>query len=103
MSTATVSFTNTLNFSVQVYDLFSTQGTSNYFGIVTLLATVRDNSTAPVNLIHSSSVLIASNATTKSPLARFIYLPKFKTGPFAVGQADVNAMAQIEKNDVQSR
>ncbi|WZH44086.1 hypothetical protein QYS62_005102 [Fusarium acuminatum] len=94
MSTTTVSFTNSLNFSVQVYDSFSPQDTSNYFGILTLLATVPANSTAPVNLIRSSSVLIASNATTNSPLARFIYLPNLNTGPFAVGQADMDAMAQ---------
>ncbi|KAH7261619.1 hypothetical protein BKA59DRAFT_518578 [Fusarium tricinctum] len=94
MSTTTISFTNSLNFSVQVYDSFSPQDTSNYFGILTLLATVPANSTAPVNLIRSSSVLIASNATTNSPLARFIYLPNVNTGPFAVGQADMDAMAQ---------
>ncbi|KAI6764054.1 hypothetical protein HG530_007843 [Fusarium avenaceum] len=94
MSTTTVSFTNSLNFSVQIYDSFSTQDRSNYFGTLTLLATVPANSTASVNLIHSSSVLIASNAMTNSPLARFIYLPNVNTGPFAVGQADVDAMAQ---------
>ncbi|KAG5657982.1 hypothetical protein KAF25_006933 [Fusarium avenaceum] len=94
MTTITVSFTNSLNFSVQVYDSFSTQDTSNYFGTLTLLATVPANSTASVNLIHAASVLIASNATTNSPLARFIYLPNVNTGPFAVGQADVDAMDQ---------
>ncbi|KIL85207.1 hypothetical protein FAVG1_11636 [Fusarium avenaceum] len=94
MSTTTVSFTNSLNFSVQIYDSFSTQDRSNYFGTLTLLATVPANSTASVNLIPSSSVLIASNATTNSPLARFIYLLNVNTGPFTVGQADVDAMAQ---------
>ncbi|KAM0260028.1 hypothetical protein ACHAPA_010474 [Fusarium lateritium] len=94
MSTTTVSFTNSLNFNVQVYDSFSPQDTSNYFGTLTLLATVPANSTAPVKLIHTTSVLIASNAKTNSPLARFVYLPRFETGPFAVGEVDVNAMAQ---------
>ncbi|KAH6968093.1 hypothetical protein DER45DRAFT_620605 [Fusarium avenaceum] len=94
MSTTTVSVTNSLNFSVQIYDSFSTQDTSNYSGTLTLLATVPANSIASVNLIHPSSVLIASNATTNSPLARFIYLPNVNTGPFAVGQADMDAMAQ---------
>lgn len=94
MSTTPVSFTNSLNFSVLVYDSYSSQDTSNYFGTLTLIATVPANSTATVNLIHSTSVLIASNATTNSPLARFIYIPMFEIGPFAVAQTDVNAMAQ---------
>ncbi|KAF4452849.1 s-layer domain [Fusarium albosuccineum] len=94
MSAPAVSFANNLDFSVTVYDSFSTQDQTNYFGTLTSLATVPAKTTASVQLIHSTSVLIASNATTNYPLARLIYIPGLKTGPFSVGPANVNAMAQ---------
>ncbi|KAF5027095.1 hypothetical protein F66182_807 [Fusarium sp. NRRL 66182] len=94
MSASTVSFANNLGFTVTVYDSYSNQDKTNYFGTLTSLATVPANTTASVKLIHQTSVLIASNATTNSPLARFIYIPDFLTGPFSVGQGDVDAMAQ---------
>ncbi|KAM0542999.1 hypothetical protein ACHAO7_009602 [Fusarium culmorum] len=94
MSTIPVSFTNSLSFPVQVYDSFAPQDTSNYFGTLTLLTTVPANTVASVTLIHSTATLIVSNAATNSPLARFIYIPMFSVGPFAVSQADVTAMAQ---------
>ncbi|KAI5462757.1 hypothetical protein BGZ63DRAFT_422176 [Mariannaea sp. PMI_226] len=94
MPAPTISFANRLDFTVTVYDSFSTQDKTNYFGTLTSIATVPANTTASVQLIHSTSVLIVSNATSNSPLARLIYLPEVSTGPFGVGPADVNAMAQ---------
>ena len=94
MSASTVSFANSLNFSVTVYDSFSNQDKTNYFGTLTWLATVPANTTASVQLIHPTSVLIVSNATTNVPLARLICSPELSTGPLGVVQADVNAMAQ---------
>ncbi|KAI0164187.1 hypothetical protein GGR57DRAFT_278224 [Xylariaceae sp. FL1272] len=94
MSATTVSFANSLGFSVTVYDSFSNEDNANYFGTLTLLATVPANTTASVQLIHPATVLIVSNATTNVPLARRIYLSGLSTGPLSVGQADVNAMAQ---------
>lgn len=91
---STVNFTNTLNFSVTVYDSFSDQGTNNYFGTLTPIATVSANTTAPVQLIHPVSALVVSNALTNVPLARLISSPLGSTTPFGVGPADVQAMAQ---------
>ena len=94
MSNPTISFANSLDVSVTVYDSFGDQDKSNYFGTLTLLATVPASSTASVQLTHPTSVLIVSNAATNVPRARPIYSPVLTTSTFGVGQADVNAMAQ---------
>jgi hypothetical protein len=88
------SFSNDLDFSVTVYDSFSTQDKSNYFGTLTLLATVPAKTTAPVKLIHDTSVLIVYNATTNAPLARLISSTLIDTTPFGVGPDDVTATNQ---------
>ncbi|KAF9772786.1 hypothetical protein IL306_009471 [Fusarium sp. DS 682] len=97
MSPSTASIDNSLDFSVTVYDSFSTKDKTNYFGTLTSLATVPAKTKASVKLIHPISTLIVSNATTNSPLARFIYIPGSQTGPFAVRQADVKAMDETMK------
>ncbi|KAF4988844.1 hypothetical protein FGRMN_9518 [Fusarium graminum] len=94
MAAPTISFANDLDLSVAVYDSFSTQDKTNYFGTLTLIATVPAKTTASVQLSHPTSVLIISNATSNSPLKRIIYLQGVSDGPFGVGQADVDAMAQ---------
>lgn len=94
MSAPIVSFANSLGFSVTVYDSFSNQDKTNYFGTLTSLATVPANTTASVQLIHPTSVLIVSNAATNLPLARLIYSPVLSTGPLGVAQADIDAMTQ---------
>ncbi|KAH8646928.1 hypothetical protein BGZ60DRAFT_391600 [Tricladium varicosporioides] len=94
MSVPIVSFANSLEFSVTVYDSFSNQDKTNYFGTLTSLATVLAKTTASVQLIHPTSALIVSNATTNVPLARRIYSPALSTGPLSVAQADVDAMTQ---------
>ncbi|SPJ84036.1 uncharacterized protein FTOL_10552 [Fusarium torulosum] len=94
MSAHTISFVNSLDFSIVVYDSFSDQDKTNYFGTLTPIATVRAKSTASLHLLHPASVLIASNATSNSPLARIICLQDVSTGPFGVSQADVDAMLQ---------
>ncbi|KAK6544757.1 hypothetical protein TWF694_001440 [Orbilia ellipsospora] len=94
MSAPTISFANSLDFSVTVYDSFSDQDKNNYFGTLTSIATIPAKSTASVHLKHPTSVLIVSNATSNSPLARLIYLQNVSTGTFGIGQADVTAMAQ---------
>ena len=94
MAASPVSIVNNLDFNVTVYDSFSNQDDSNYFGILTSLSTVPANTTALVQLIHRTSVLIVSNATTNVPVARLIYMPLLTTGPLSVGPADVNAMSQ---------
>ncbi|KAM0342396.1 hypothetical protein ACHAPU_009583 [Fusarium lateritium] len=91
---ASISFANDLDLSVAVYDSFSTQDKTNYFGTLTLIATVPAKTTASVQLSHPTSVLIINNATSNSPLKRIIYLQGVSNGPFGVGQADVDAMAQ---------
>ncbi|TDZ36427.1 hypothetical protein C8035_v001765 [Colletotrichum spinosum] len=94
MSAPTPSIANDLDFSVTIYDSFSAQDRTNYFGTLTALATVPAHTTASVQLLHPVSVLIVSNATSNSPLTRLMYLSEVSTGPFGVGQADVKAMAQ---------
>ena len=94
MSNPTISFANSLDVSVTIYDSFSDQDKSNYFGTLTLLTTVPASSTASVQLTHPTSVLIVSNAATNVPLARLIYSPVLTTSTFDMGQADVNAMTQ---------
>lgn len=94
MSAPIISFANSLEFTVTVYDSFSNQDETNYFGTLTSLATVPAKTTASVQLIHPTSVLIVSNATTNLPLARRIYEPVFSTGPLGVAQADVDAITQ---------
>jgi len=90
-----ISFANHLDVSVIVYDSFSDQDKTNYFGTLTSIATVPPKTTASLQLKHHpASVLIASDAKSNSPLARIIYLQDVSTGPFAVGEADVKAMAQ---------
>ncbi|KAF4446686.1 hypothetical protein F53441_9728 [Fusarium austroafricanum] len=93
-STPQISLANNLEFSVTVYDSFSDKDKSNYFGTLTSIATVPAKTTAQVELKHPASVLIISNATSNSPLARIVYLQDVTTGPFAVGEADVKAMAE---------
>ncbi|KAI3547934.1 hypothetical protein CSPX01_03511 [Colletotrichum filicis] len=85
-----------LNFSVTVHDSFSeaTQDGTNYIGTLTSIAIVPANTTVSVRLKRPASVLIVSNATSNAPLARLTYLSGFGTGPYGVGQANVNAMTQ---------
>ncbi|KAG5812118.1 hypothetical protein H9Q74_004404 [Fusarium xylarioides] len=89
-----ISFANHLHVSVTVYDSFSDQDKTNYFGTLTSIANVPPKTTASLQLKHPTSVLIVSDAKSNSPLARLIYLQDMSTGPFAVGEADVKAMAQ---------
>ncbi|KAM0559794.1 hypothetical protein ACHAPJ_003741 [Fusarium lateritium] len=88
-----ISLANNLEFNVTIYDSFSDQDKSNYFGTLTSIATVPAKTTATVELKHPASVLIVSNATSNSPLARIVYLQDVTAGPFAVGEADVKTMA----------
>ncbi|KAG4276858.1 hypothetical protein FPRO04_14257 [Fusarium proliferatum] len=97
MSPSTASIDNSLDFNVIVYDSFSAENKTNYFGTLTSLATVPAKTKASVKLIHPIATLIVSNATTNSPLTRFIYIPGSETGPFAVRQADVEAMDETMK------
>jgi NACalpha-BTF3-like transcription factor len=93
-----VSFANNLDSTVTVYDSFSKEDKANFFGTLTSIATVPANTTSSVQLLHPTSVLIVSNATTNVPVARFIYSKLLdSTGPFAVTQADVDAMNQTIK------
>ncbi|KAK1539096.1 uncharacterized protein CCOS01_00410 [Colletotrichum costaricense] len=96
MSAPIISFSNSLNFSVTVYDSFSeaTQDGTNYIGTLTSIAIVPANTTVSVRLKRPASVLIVSNATSNAPLARLTYLSGISTGPYGVGQANVNAMTQ---------
>ena len=94
MSAPTVSLDNSLDFHVTVYDSFSDTDKANYFGTLTPIAIVPAKSKASVQLIHETSVLIVSNARTNVPMARLVYLPLLSTQLFAVGDANVQAMAQ---------
>lgn len=94
MALPTISFVNNLDFNVIVYDSFSEEDKTNYFGTLTPIATVLANTTASLQVLHPASVLIVSNATSNSPLTRIIYLQNVSAGPFGVGQDDVTAMVQ---------
>ncbi|KAF4780031.1 hypothetical protein HER10_EVM0008743 [Colletotrichum scovillei] len=97
MSAQSIPFTNSLDFSVTVYNSFNegTQDETNYLGTLTSIITVPANTTGSVSLKQpSAAVLIVKNATSNAPLARLNYLSGFSKGPYGVGQADVNAMTQ---------
>jgi hypothetical protein len=89
-----VSLANTLDVTVTVYDSFSDHDADNYFGTLTRITTIPASTTGAVQLIHPTSVLIVSDATTNAPVARLISSELFSTVPFGVGPADVEAMAQ---------
>ncbi|KAK2469163.1 hypothetical protein H9L39_19261 [Fusarium oxysporum f. sp. albedinis] len=58
MSPSTASIDNSLDFNVIVYDSFSAENKTNYFGTLTSLATVPAKTKASVKLIHPISTLL---------------------------------------------
>jgi hypothetical protein len=87
-----VSFINELPYAVNIYDSGGWKGPDNYLGKLTLLGTAAANATTYVQPLQSTSIFIVSNATTESPLARFVKTSFDSTGIFNITTTHEAAM-----------
>lgn len=87
-----VSFINQLPYAVNIYDSGGWKDPDNYLGKLTLLGRVAANATTYVQPLQVTSVFIACNATTESPLARYVKTSFDGAGTFNITTAHEAAM-----------
>ncbi len=101
MDLVSIPFTNTLGYDINLYDSFNpdqpTSDEDNYLGHLTLLGTVKSNTSADIKTIRSCSAFVAENAASGEPLARFARGPISKVAGYTIGQSDEDAMTETIK------
>lgn len=90
-----ITFQNSLDIDVNIYDSFSSEDEENYYGKLTFIATMKANTTMAITPVHSPvSVQIAFD-TDGNPIGRYVAM--FDATSFNIDSQDLAVIQETEK------